>query len=187
MKVIICLGRDFLKPENIEQNKSRAKKAVELYLQNVALKIIFSGGFYSRSDLSEAQFLAKIAREEGVPQKDIILEEKSNETIENVKYCLEIMNQRKFDSAIVITSNFHLRRTKFIFNKIMNKKSIIHKIKLEFVGTKNHFNCFQRKHQKPNHTMVSIICYDWVFNFLKTIYYWFKESWVLIKLKINGI
>tara|TARA_Y100000310_G_C20627864_1_gene786965 strand:- start:173 stop:676 length:504 start_codon:yes stop_codon:yes gene_type:complete len=159
MKVIICLGRDFLKPENIKQNESRAKKAAELYLQNVAQKIILSGGFYSRKDLSEAEFLARICRKEGVPQKDLILEEKSKETIENAQYCLEIMNKKKFDSAVIITSNFHLRRTKYIFNQIMNKRKDT-KIKLEFIGTANHFN------------------------FLKTIYYWWKESWVLIKLRI---
>ena len=120
MNVVVCLGRDFLQPEHVMQNEARALKAAELYFSNVASKVILSGGFFSKKDISEAKFLARIIRKAGVPDKDIILEEKSEDTIENAQNCLEIMNVRKFDSAVVVTSNFHLARVKYIFGKIFD-------------------------------------------------------------------
>ncbi len=127
--VIICLGRDFLKSENIKQNQSRVEKAVGLYIASKAKKIIFTGGFYSRKDLSEAKFISKIALKLGVPKKDIILEEKSIDTIENAKYCKKLMKEHKFNSAIIVTSDWHTRRTKYIFQKVMKNKE------LEFVSS----------------------------------------------------
>lgn len=41
--------------------ESRAEKAAELYKQRRAKKIIFTGGFKTKKDISEAQFMSNIA------------------------------------------------------------------------------------------------------------------------------
>ena len=59
--------------------------------------------------------MLRIALKYGIPKKDMILEEKANNTIGNAYYCNKIMVKLGFRSAIVVTSNFHIRRTRNIF------------------------------------------------------------------------
>jgi vancomycin permeability regulator SanA len=155
-KVIICLGDTFLKPRTIENMKLRTEKAVDLYKQEQT-KIIFTGGFKTNKDLSEAKFMAEYAVKLGVAEVDIILEEQANTTIGNAVYCKKILADNSFESAIVVTSPHHLRRSKYIFKKVMPDK------KLEFRKCKNNLS------------------------FLEFFQYNFNEIKILIGLIINGI
>jgi uncharacterized SAM-binding protein YcdF (DUF218 family) len=132
--VIICLGNTFLTPKTINSMDLRVEKAVKLYKQGKAKKIIFTGGFKTRKDLSEAKYMAKLAIRAGVPKKDIILEKKSNYTIDNAKYSSEIMKKKGFGSAIIVTSPTHMPRTKLIFRTVMRGKNLF------FEKSKNHLN-----------------------------------------------
>ncbi len=155
--VIICLGNVFDKPKTIESMKLRTEKAVLLYQQKRGKMLIFTGGFKTRKDLSEAGFMSNIACEMGVSKKDIILEEKANTTIGNAYYSWKIMEKADFRDAVIVTSPDHLRRARFIFEKVMPNKN------LEFVKSRSNLNIFE-----------SVLhCID--------------EKWSLLKLKIRGI
>lgn len=154
---IICLGDVFNKSKTIENMKLRTLESVNLYKQKKAEKIIFTGGFKTREDLSEAKFMADYAIKLGVSKGDIILEEKANSTIENAFYCKKIMENKSFKSAIIVTSPHHLRRAKYIFRKIILNK------KLEFKKCKSNLY------------------------FLESIPYYINEIRGLLKLKIKGI
>jgi len=112
--VIICLGRK-LNGRDIVIRK-RVKKTVELFGQGRSGKIVFSGGVNNGRSLSEAGFMKKIGVDLGLEEENIILEEKSDSTITNAKYCQLIMDENNYKSAIVVTSPWHIRRTKNIFN-----------------------------------------------------------------------
>ena len=155
--VIIVLGNTFNNKKTIESMKLRTEKAVQLYKKGRAKKIIFTGGFKTRKDLSEAKFMANIAVKKGIPKKSIILEEKANTTIGNAYYCNKIMNKKRFKSAIIITSPDHMKRVRYIFNNVIKNK------KLEFEKAKNHLGLFE------------------------AIPYIIDEMCSLIKLKIRGI
>lgn len=116
--------------------KLRTEKAVELHKKKKS-KIIFTGGFNTKKDLSEAKFMADHAIELGVLDADIILEEKANNTIGNAFYCKRILEEHGFESATVVTSPHHLRRAKYIFEHIIPGK------KLEFKKCKNNLNFFE--------------------------------------------
>lgn len=154
---IICLGDVFYKPRTIENMKCRTEKSVELYKQKRAAKIIFTGGFKTRKDLSEAEFMANYAIELGASENDVILEEKANTTIGNAFYCKEIMEKEELKSAIIITSPHHLRRAIYIFKKIIPNRI------LDFEKSKNNLGFFE------------------------SIPYHIDEIWSLLKLKIKGI
>ncbi len=136
--VIICLGDVFSSPKTIENMKIKAEKAVDLYKQGIADKIIFTGGFKTRKELSEAQHMSSIAIKLDISKKDIILEEKSYTTIGNAYYSQAIMDNNGFNSAIIVTSPYHIRRTKYVFEKIMKDK------RLHFRKCKNNLNIFER-------------------------------------------
>lgn len=91
--VIACLG-------NIDSLP--AKRAADLYLDGWAPYLIFSGGkngrFYDRyppdmQGKSEAQLLADVAIEMGVPKEEILLEERSTNTGDNVQFIKERLAQ----------------------------------------------------------------------------------------------
>lgn len=136
MDVIICLGNTFINQKTIEDMELRTEKAVELYLQKKT-KIIFSGGYKSRKDISEAKYMADQAEKMGVLSLDIVLEEKANNTIDSACYCKEILGKYGFKSAVIVTSPHHMRRVKYIFKKI------IPDINLKFKKCKNNFNFFE--------------------------------------------
>ncbi|MGE6259730.1 YdcF family protein [Heyndrickxia sporothermodurans] len=93
----------------------RLPKAVELYKQGRAKKILFSGGvIWDGSDLCEAQLLREKAIELGVPEIDILFETSSQHTKENVLASLLVLD-REFDlqnikRLIVVTTIYHMRR-----------------------------------------------------------------------------
>ncbi|MDP3964918.1 MAG: YdcF family protein [bacterium] len=120
---IICLGNTFLNQQKIEQMRLRTEKSSELYKKRQR-KIIFTGGYRTRKDLSEAKFMADYALSLGVRPEDLLLEEQANTTIGNAVYSRKIMEKHGLDSAIVVTSPHHLRRSSFIFEKIMPEKKL---------------------------------------------------------------
>ena len=105
--VIIVLAGD---------SRVRVDHGVKLYQAGYANKILFAGGSRS-SQITDAQIMERQALSLGVPQDDILLEEKSISTYENAKYSLEIMQAMKFKSAILVTSPYHTRRASIIFGR----------------------------------------------------------------------
>lgn len=74
-------------------NTDIARRAAELYREGYAPKILFTGGLGRNTEgmlpEPEAVRFAKVAMECGVPEEDIILEEKSRNTKENIDFTRE--------------------------------------------------------------------------------------------------
>lgn len=97
-------------------NDDIALRSAELYQQGYSTRILFTGGLgRNTNDLwtgSEAERFAKIAISQGVPQQDIIIENKSTNTAENIiftkqMFCELSMNINKI---IVVHQPFMERR-----------------------------------------------------------------------------
>jgi len=55
----------------------------------------------------------------GVPDKDIIVESESRNTLENATFTKEILNKKAVGkNVLLITSAIHMPRSKYIFNKM---------------------------------------------------------------------
>lgn len=71
-------------------NTDIARRAAELYLQGYGPKVLFTGGLGRNTEglLSEPEAVrfARVARECGVPEEDIILEDRSTNTAENIQF-----------------------------------------------------------------------------------------------------
>lgn len=128
--VIICLGS-----ANKKEMKIRAKKSCELYHRSLAGSIIFTGG--SKRSPTEAELMASIAIEQNISREDIIIERKARSTIGNAVYSNEIMDKKGFESAIVVTSPHHIRRTKYLFSNVIKDK------RLRFVSSGNVFKFYK--------------------------------------------
>ena len=71
-------------------NDNIARRAAELYHQGLAPKVLFTGGL-GRNTLGllpepEAERFARVAMECGVPEADIIREDRSANTAENIRF-----------------------------------------------------------------------------------------------------
>lgn len=78
-------------------NDDVAKRSAELYLDGYAPKILFTGGLgrntLGRWNKSEAERFCDIATELGVPRKDILIENKSTNSGENIDFSREVLAQ----------------------------------------------------------------------------------------------
>lgn len=115
---------------------SRLEKAVSLYKLGYAPKIMVSGGIvYYKTTL--AQLMIQQATSLGVPRSALISENQSNTTYENGTNTLKEMKSHHFTSAIIVSSDYHMRRVHMIFTRIYRDSNIT----LTFCAAKDpHFN-----------------------------------------------
>lgn len=116
---IITLGAGLIKDEPTPLLKARIDKAIKKYNKNKNSKIIMSGGQGADEIVSEALAMKNYAIKKGVAEKDIILEDKSTNTDENIKYSYEIINaiENKNVNILVVTSYYHVLRALIIAKK----------------------------------------------------------------------
>ena len=96
--------------------RERALTAAKLYSEGRVKYIIPSGGVaWEGWNCSEAEYMAQVLLNEGVPQDAIILENEATTTKENMLYGSILMNRKtKFygeKSIMLVTSNYHVKRT----------------------------------------------------------------------------
>ena len=98
----------------------RITHAVQLYKQGIIKKILVSGGSSKliNNDIKEAHNLHTFLIMCGIPDHDIIVEDKARNTYENARFSAEIL-EKEFpgEKHLVITSAFHLRRAIGCFRK----------------------------------------------------------------------
>ncbi len=94
---------------------ARAEKAVDLYKNGWADKIIFAGAAADPNSPSNAEQMRDIALADGVPAEAIIIEKNSANTIENAKNVTAILKQNGWQNVILVSENYHLRRAGMLF------------------------------------------------------------------------
>ena len=102
-------------------NTDIARRAAELYHQGYADKILFTGGL-GRNTLGmlpepEAVRFAKVAMECGVPESALILEDKSTNTAENIRFTHDLLAKlgQPHDHLLGVHQPFMERRIKAAF------------------------------------------------------------------------
>ena len=93
----------------------RASYAARLYRAGLAPKVIFSSG-YQQFNRKDSEDMQKIALAEGIDPEAIIIENKAANNYENVTSCLTLMAGRGFSSAVVVSGQYNMFRTKLLFD-----------------------------------------------------------------------
>lgn len=110
---IIIHGAGLLDGDRIPKLLSnRIDKAIEVYKKDdTPTKIIPSGGQGPDESISEAEAMKRYLVEKGIPEKDILLEDKSTTTYENISFSKNIIEQDGMGSGVaLVTSNYHVYR-----------------------------------------------------------------------------
>lgn len=105
------------------------KERVDKLLKNKNIfgniSVILSGRKGARMDykppITEARAMKKYLEKSGWQSK-IYIEEKSLDTIGNAYFSKQIIDKNGWRKILVITSDYHMKRTRWIFRKIFNKK-----------------------------------------------------------------
>ena len=109
----------------------RIAEGVSLYKKGYAPRIIVSGGAPALPFESQADIMSQQAMDMGVPMSDIILENRSWTTYQNALYTERIMRANHFTSALVVSSNFHMRRVSLVFDLVYRGSGI----RLRFISS----------------------------------------------------
>lgn len=97
------------------QLKSRCDTAIDFAKKNPNTKIIMSGAVSGTAEISEAAGMKAYAVERGFPAQRILLEEKAENTNENIRYSYDLMeSESKF---AIVSTNYHLQRGLLIARK----------------------------------------------------------------------
>lgn len=133
-------------------------------------KFLLSGGQGKDERISESQAMKKYLIAQGVNENQIICENKSQSTYENLKFSKSLISKNA--TIIICSNNYHILRAVFIAKKL--KYSHFYSLGSK---TKNYFftNAFIRE-------LVAILKMDWIFHLCIVILLIFWMIFTLIKL-----
>lgn len=106
------------RPE-LSDSADRITDAIRLYRAGKVKKILFTGGsgLLLSDEYREANLAKSLLIDLGVKESDIILENNSRNTYENAVETKKIIEEKNFQSYILVTSAFHMKRSVGCFRK----------------------------------------------------------------------
>lgn len=114
----------------------RVDAGIKLYQEKKVKKILVSGksGYLNHLKKTEAEEMYEYLVKHGIPKEDILVEDASKSTKENVLYSLQLL-KKDYDiktlSYVLITSDFHLKRCFGLFSNYLASSKNIYGIGVE--------------------------------------------------------
>lgn len=94
--------------------RRRVTEAVRQLQAGAAPLVLFSGGI-TRAAVPECETMARLARELGVDDSQILCEDRSRRTLDNADYCADLLAQRNLRRCLLVTDRFHMPRALMTF------------------------------------------------------------------------
>ncbi|EPY2283213.1 YdcF family protein [Clostridium sporogenes] len=95
----------------------RLDEGLRLYNEGYGKYIIVSGSKGPGENISEAEAMEKYLVQKGVDKNFIILEDKSKNTLENIKFSKKKMEDNNLKSSIIVSNKYHLKRAELLCQK----------------------------------------------------------------------
>src|ERR1051326_2373459 len=102
-----------------DEQLARFAEGVNLYQQGFGSYLVFSGAAYDNGT-SNADVMRDLAVRRGVPESAILEEPQGEDTWGNAIYTREVLEEHGLQSAILVTSPYHLRRAKATSERAFN-------------------------------------------------------------------
>lgn len=133
--------------------KYRIDKGIELFKKGIAPYIIMSGSLGFQESYSppktEAEAMKEYAISLGVPERNILIEEESKDTIGNAYFTkINFLEPRNWKDIVVVTSDYHIERTKYIFKKVLGPEYKIKFIEIPSRLSQSEFDKKVRREQR---------------------------------------
>ena len=125
MKALVVLSHFMTKDGTLEvESEARAKLAIDKFSSNKYDCLITIGWAYRDDSTKPIANVVKkyIAEHSAIDEGSIISLTKSRDTVGDAFFCLEFFADREITELNIITSDYHVKRTKIIFNSIFNSQ-----------------------------------------------------------------
>ena len=103
---------------------ARTAAAVELYKNEWAPVLIFSGAAEDKDGPSNAAAMRLDAIKQGVPAGAILIEEMSENTNQNARMTRDLLRRHGISDIILVTSGYHMRRAMLEFSSMTSEDQI---------------------------------------------------------------
>jgi len=90
--------------------RERINHALDLYRSGKVRKIIFTGGQGNNNEPSESSGARRYAVERGIPEEDILIEESSHTTYENLFYAKQVADAQHLKTVLIVSDPLHMKR-----------------------------------------------------------------------------
>jgi uncharacterized SAM-binding protein YcdF (DUF218 family) len=90
--------------------KERINHGVDLYRNGKVKKLIFTGGQGNSDEPTESSAARDYALQLGIPAGDILIEEKSHTTYENILYAKQVAEAHGLRKVLIVSDPLHMKR-----------------------------------------------------------------------------
>lgn len=101
--------------------QDRLDKALDYLEDHPDLTIVVSGGQGPDEPVSEARCMYDYLTEHGVDEAQILLEDQSHNTVENLRYTVDLLAEAGYDTTadmVVVSNGFHLTRVRMLWSRV---------------------------------------------------------------------
>lgn len=101
--------------------QDRLDKALGYWKENPDITIVVSGGQGPDEHISEAQAMYDYLVENGVDGEQILQEDQSHNTIQNLTYTMQLLEDKGYDTdddMVVVSNGFHLTRVRMLWERV---------------------------------------------------------------------
>ncbi len=100
-------------------NGARANRVLELYRKGYAPKILLGAeGIHSKTRTAYLSWRARYLAGEGVPEQVVLLDRRSISSWEEAVHTLQLMQEMKMASVLVVSDPPHTRRLSWVWGKV---------------------------------------------------------------------
>ncbi len=104
---------------------NRLARAAQLFHEGYAPDLILSGGSPAFGNITQAQAMDwQAVNQFSVPPSALILDNHSRTTYQNAMNTHAIMKAHHWQSAMIVSSDYHMRRVRFLFSRIFQSTGI---------------------------------------------------------------
>lgn len=109
--VAIVLGAGTAYDEVSPVFKERLNHGIWLYQNGYVKKLILTGGIGKGNEHSDSYTAKQYVIKQGIPENNILIEEESSITQENLLNAKKIMDNNAYQSAIIVSDPLHMKRS----------------------------------------------------------------------------
>ncbi|HZG50781.1 MAG TPA: YdcF family protein [Pyrinomonadaceae bacterium] len=90
--------------------RERINHGINLYRKGKVRKLIFTGGQGNQGEPTESAAARQYALRSGIPAHDILIEEKSHTTYENILYAKQLAEAQGLRKTLIVSDPLHMKR-----------------------------------------------------------------------------
>lgn len=106
-----------------DESVARAELAIKMFSSSEYDKLVTLGWDYRDDcDMPIAKVVSDyIIKNSNIEESSIVTIKESRDTVGDAVYCLDYFHDSEVTKVVVVTSDYHVDRTKFIFSQVFNK------------------------------------------------------------------